>query len=194
MTGRILIVLTGLVSVAGCTSTAREGVITGTALPGWYGAGTIAPDVKYRSMEGEEASFTKARQPIAIVAFVAPKGSECCWLEPGVVNIADQLWDLPVTVAQFSQPTSECPHGPGCVEVCNLRTGRVMSLCDAQKLAWRAFGKPASGTLILIGADNTMLLRGSLGDPGAVIDEAKRLGQIENDRRRGPGGERLQIY
>jgi hypothetical protein len=191
MTGRILILLTALVGFAGCAPT--SGVITNTTSPGWYGAGTIAPNVQYRSMEGKQASFNKVREPVAIVAFVAPPGAACCSLEPKLINIADQFWDLPVTVAEFSEPTSKCPHGPGCAEVCKLHQGRVMSLCDADKLAWKAYGKPAPGTLILIGPDNKIVTKASLSDPHAVVDEAKRLGQIEKNRP-GPGGERLGIY
>lgn len=190
MTGRILALLIALIGLAGCAPT--SGVITGTSVPAWY-AGTMAPDVEYKSLEGKQASFNKVRQPVAIVAFVAPPGTACCSLEPKLVNLANQLWDLPVTVAQFSLPTDKCPHGPGCVEVCNLRQGRVMSLCDAQKLAWRAYGQPAPGTVILIGPDNKMVTKGSLSDPQAVVTEAKRLGQIEKDRP-GPGGERIGIY
>jgi hypothetical protein len=189
MIGRILILLTALIGFAGCTPT--SGVITGTSTPAWY-AGTIAPDVQYQSLEGKQASFNKVRQPVAIVAFVAPPGTACCWLEPAVVNLAGQLWDLPVTVAQFSLPTSKCPHGAGCVEVCNLHKGGVMSLCDAQKLAWKAYGKPAPGTLILIGPDNKMVAKGSLSNPKPIMDEAQRLG--EREKTRGPGGERLGIY
>ena len=114
-------------------------------------------------------------------------------MEPKLVNLADQLWDLPVTVAQFSLPAGRCPHGAGCVEVCNLRQGRVMSLCDAQKLAWKAYGKPAPGTLILIGSDDKFVAKAPLSNPRAVVEEAKRLGQIEKDRP-GLGGERRDIY
>lgn len=55
-------------------------------------------------------------------------------------------------------------------------------------------GKPAPGELILIGTDNKIVRKGASSDPGAVVSEAKRLGQIEKDRRQGPGGERLHIY
>ncbi|MCL5278350.1 MAG: hypothetical protein M1376_00390 [Planctomycetes bacterium] len=137
--------MAALIGLAGCAPT--SGVITGTSTPAWY-AGAVAPDVQYKSLEGKQASFNKIRQPVAIVAFVAPPGTACCWLEPTVVNLAGQLWDLPMTVAQFSEPTSKCPHGAGCVEVCNLHKGAVMSLCDAQKLAWKAYDKPAPETLI----------------------------------------------
>jgi hypothetical protein len=192
MTGRVFILLIALLGLAGCVPT--SGVVTETS--GTTGAqiGSLVPDVEYKSLEGKQASFNKARQPVAVVAFVAPQGAACCSLDPRVVNLADQFWDLPVTVAQFSLPTSKCPHGPGCTEACNLRQGRVMSLCDAQRLAWNAYGKPAPGTLLLVGPDNKIMAKGSLRDPGAVVDEAMRLGQIEKERLRGPGGERLGIY
>ncbi len=191
MTGRRVALLIVLLGLAGCAS--PSGVVTGTSTPAWY-AGTVAPDVEYRSLQGRQTSFNKIRQPVAVVAFVTPPGATCCWLDPTVVNMADQLWDLPVTVAQFSEPTSQCPHGAGCTEVCNLRQGRVMSLCDAQQLAWRAYGKPAPGTLILIGPDNKILSKGTLNDPRVIVNEARRIGQTEKERLRGPGGERLKIY
>jgi hypothetical protein len=189
MTGRTLILSIALTAVAGCVST--SGVITGTSAPGGY-VGTVAPDVEYKSLEGKQVGFNKVRQPIAIVAFVAPAGATCCWLEPRVVNLSNQLWDLPVTVAQFSEPTSKCPHGPGCVEVCNLHKGGVMALCDAQKLAWKAYGKPAPGTLILIGSDNKIVATGSLSNSGPLLAQAERLGQQQKESM--PGGDRLGIY
>jgi hypothetical protein len=189
MAGRKLILSMALIGITGCAST--SGVITGTSGAASH-VGTIAPDVEYKSMEGKQASFNEVRAPIAVVVFVAPQGTSCCSLEPRVVNLANQLWDLPVTVAQFSEPTSKCPHGPGCVEVCNLRKNGIMSLCDAQRLAWKAYGKPAPGTLILIGSDNKTVATGSLSNPGPIVDQAKRLGQKE--KKSVPGENRKDIY
>jgi hypothetical protein len=192
MTGRIIALLTAVIGLAGCVPT--SGVVTQTSGATGAQIGATVPDVEYQSKEGKQASFNKVRQPVAVIAFVAPQGANCCSLDPGVVNIADQLWDLPVTVAQFSLPTSKCPHGPGCVEACNLRKGRVMSLCDAQRLAWDAYGKPAPGTLILIGPDNKIVAKASLHDPKAVVVAAQELGRVESEKERGPGGERLGVY
>jgi putative hemolysin len=190
MIGRIL-VLTALLAWAGCAS--ASGVITGPSAPA-PDTGTVAPDVEYRSMQGGQASFNKVRKPVTIVVFVTPPGAACCWLDPEVFNLADQFWDLPVTVAQFSLPTSQCPHGAGCTEGCHIREGSVMSLCDAHRLAWDAYGRPTPGTLILLGPDNRIVMTGPLGNPSAVVNEAKRLGRMEKERLRGPGGERLGIY
>lgn len=191
MTGRILVLLTALLAGAGCAS--PSGVITGTSAPAPYTA-TVAPEVEYRNMQGGQASFNQVRKPVALVVFVEPPGIACCWLDPDVFNLADQFWDLPVSVAQFSLPTSQCPHGAGCTEVCHIHEGSVMSLCDAQKLAWHAYGRPTPGTLILLGPDNRIVMTGPLGNPWPVVNEAKRLGRIEKERLRGPGGERLGVY
>jgi hypothetical protein len=187
MTGRILVLLTALLAWAGCAS--PSGVITGTSAPA-QSAGAVAPEVEYRSMQGGQAFFNQVRQPVTIVAFVAPPGAACCWLDPEVFNLAAQFWDLPVTVAQFSEPTSKCPHGAGCTEACHVHEGSVMSLCDAQRLAWHAYGQPTPGTLFLLGPDNQILMKGSLSNPRAIVNEAKRLGQMEKERLHGPGGER----
>jgi hypothetical protein len=191
MTGRILVLLTALFALAGCAS--PSGVITGTSAPA-PDAGTVAPDVEYQSLQGGLASFNQARQPVTIVAFVAPPGTACCWLDPDLFNLAGQFWDLPVTVAQFSEPTSKCPHTAVCTEVCNVHDGSVISLCDAQRFAWHAYGRPTPGTLFLLGPDNQILMKGSLSNPQALVDEAKRLAQMEKERLRGPGGQRLGTF
>ena len=191
MAGRILVLLTALLALAGCES--PSGAITGTSAPA-QNEGTVVPDVEYRSMQGGLASFNEARQPVTLVAFVAPPGSTCCWLDPDVFNLADQFVDLPVTVAQFSEPTSQCPHAATCTEGCHVHDGSVMSLCDAQQLAWRAYGRPTPGTLFLLGPDNRILMKGSVSNPWAIVNEAKRLAQLEKDRLLAPPIERAGIY
>ena len=190
MNERVLVLLAVLAGLAGCTPT--SGVITDVSGTTDLQVGATVPDVEYESREGNHASFDAVRQPVTIVAFVAPEGERCCWLNPQIVNFADQFSSLPVTVAQFSLPTSRCPHGPGCVEVCNLREGRVISLCDADRLAWRAYGQPAPGSLILIGKDDKVLMTGSLSNPQPILTEAERLGQIERELT--PEADRLDLY
>ncbi len=190
MMGRILVLLTALLALAGCAS--PSGVIMGTSAPAQE-TGTVVPDVEFRSMQGGLASFNDVRQPVTLVAFVAPPGATCCWLDPDVFNLADQFWGLPVTVAQFSEPTSQCPHAGGCAEACHVHEDTVISLCDAQKLAWHAYGRPTPGTLFLLGPDNQILMKGSVRNPGAIVNEAKRLAQMEKERLPGPAGERASI-
>jgi hypothetical protein len=192
MKRRLLTPLIALLGLSGCTPT--SGVITETSGTTRLHIGATVPNVEYQSREGKQASFDEVRQPVAVVAFVAPQGPACCSLDPQVIDVADQLWDLPVTVAQFSLPTSKCPHGPGCVEACSLRKGRVMSLCDAQRRAWNAYGKPAPGTLILVDPDSRVMAQGLLRAPETVVAAARKLGEMVREKQGEPGGERLEIY
>lgn len=115
------------------------------------------------------------------MAFAAIEGSAGQQLDPTVVALADQLADLPVTVAQISLPPEgsaaggEAAHTPS-------KSG-MMYLYDAHRIAWEAFGRPNPGELILIGRNGDVLATGSLRDPQSVLDETRRLGQIDKDQR-----------
>ena len=174
-----LVAMVGMVALVGCIPT--SGMVTGVSGPE---LGSMAPDVQYVSSKGEQGDFNKARLSIAVIVFSAPEAANCCWVDPKVVNVADQLWGLPVTVAQFSLPKGKCAHGQGCVEVCNLHKNRLISLCDAKRIAWNAYARPVPGSLILIGPDNKILMNGSLSNPNVVVDEAKRLGKVEKEKNR----------
>lgn len=175
---RIFLLAAAGVSFVGCAP--MSGVVTGAADTE---AGSVAPDVQFVSVDGEQASFNQVRHPVSIVAFSAPEGAGCCWLDPNVVQMADEVWDLPVTVAQFSIPKGECPHGQNCVEACNLNKGGLMSLCDAKRIAWEAYGRPAPGALLLLDTDSKVLMTASIGDSDALVHRAKKLGQAEQERR-----------
>lgn len=173
--------------LTGCST--QSGMVTG-ATPQTWAAGPKVPKIIYTSARGQELDFNKTRYPVTIVVFSAPKGENCCWIDPRVASLWDRLRDLPVTVAQFSLPTRECPHGPGCVEGCNIRGG-LMTICDPDRTAWAAFGRPPIGTMILIERGNQIAMTGSLQESQAVVAEARRLGQAETNRR---VGERIEMY
>ena len=59
----------------------------------------------------------------------------------------------------------------------------MMFLLDAERKAWDACGRPAPGQLLLIGDNGNVLMTGSLKSPEPVLQEARRLGEIERDRR-----------
>jgi hypothetical protein len=181
---RTLITMVFVAALVGCGP--QSGVVTGTSGPQ---AGGLAPDVYFTSLDGKRGDFNKERYRVAVVVFTSPAGADCSQLDPRVVSVVNKLSDLPVTIAQFAQPTGQCPHGEGCVEVGNLRKKGLMSFCDAKGLVWNAYGRPASGSLILIGPDRKIRLAGSLGDAQAVIAEARRLGEIEKTKRNVEGSD-----
>jgi peroxiredoxin len=183
---RLISLTTIVMLVAGCAP--RSGVVTGAG----PAVGSAAPDVQYISQDGQASSLHAVRSPVTVVAFVQAEGSACCWLEPRVVELSDRLDDLPVTVAQFALPEGDCPHGQACVETCNLRDGELIALCDAQRLAWNAYGRPKPSTLILIGPDKQVMLTGSLDEPAPIMAAARELGEQQKQSR--PIGDRREIY
>ena len=175
-----LVVVAALVGLVGCGPT--SGTIIGVSDPR---IGPVAPDIQYLSADGEKGDFDMIRYGLALVAFSPPEGDRCCSPDPKVVDLSDKVWNLPVTVAQVSLPNGKCHHGQGCSEAGKLRNQRVVTLYDANSVAWNAYGRPAPGSVILIGPGNKVLMTGSLDHPRDVLSEARRLGLDEQERTRG---------
>jgi hypothetical protein len=169
--------------LAGCAPV--SGVITGTS---GSRVGSMPPDIQFVSADGWSSSFDWARCPIAIVAFTSPEGSACCRLDPQMANLADQLADLPVTVAQVSLPQGERPGSQECPEIRHVRKSGMIFLYDAERIAWNAYGQPNPGALFLIGQDGHILMTGSLEDAEPILQETRRLGQEEQKQRQAEEG------
>lgn len=163
--------------VAGCAPLA--GVVTGAS---GSRVGTRTPDVLFVSAEGWPGSFNWARYPIAVVAFTSAEGS-AYRVDPDMATLCDRLWDLPVTVAQFSLPAESRPVGPDYAQLRGVGKSGMIFLLDASRIAWNAYGRPAPGELLLIGDDGTILMTGSLKSPELVLQAARRLGEVERQRR-----------
>ncbi len=165
---RVIVMLSlAVLTLTGCG--AVSGVVTGAS---GSRVDSLTPDIRYITADGRAGSFDWARFPIAVVAFTAPEG-----LDPTMVHLADQLADLPVTVAQFSLPSE---HG---LEAGPVGKSGMIVLYDTQRIAWNAYGRPEVGALMLIGENGRILMTGSLRDPSPVLQEARRLGEIEKQRR-----------
>lgn len=115
-----------------------------------FPVGQYAPDIPFTSTDGKETTFNQMRQPIAIVAFTTVSSEACCPSSPTLVDLANRLEDLPITVAQIHLPTSEYPYRQELMEHYNLSNEGIVTLYDAQRLAWRSFGKPNPNTVLLI--------------------------------------------
>lgn len=162
-----------VVVLAGCASGPRSGMIE------WQkgsSKGSLATDIPFTSMDGKQTTFKKISQPIAILAFTSTTGATCCRLMPQLVTLADRFKDSPITVAQISLPSSKCSHGPGCTEVCNVNDARLVSLCDVDRIAWKAYGRPKPGTLILIGENGKIAATGSMKNLKSIANEARKMG------------------
>ena len=167
-------VLAGAVFLTGCAADRSPiaGVIGG---PNELAVAHDAPDFPIVTADGKETSFEKVRKKVAIVAFVSPEGDLCCWLNPGLVSLAGQLRDRPITVAQISEPTDKCPHGAGCIATCNLEDPHVVSLCDADRIAWRAYQEPEPNTVLLVDYKGKVAQIARLADLETVATKARQL-------------------
>lgn len=172
--GFLLSAIAAVVLVAGCAGVPQAGVVGGEGGPS---LGFVPKDIPFTAIDGRQTTFEKVRQPIAILGFTASPGAQCCWLSPEMTALSRRLWQYPVTVAQISLPTSPCPHGPGCIEACRLGKAQLMSLCDAERTAWKAYGKPAIGTVILIDENGEIVATAMVTDMDALARKAEVLGE-----------------
>ncbi len=161
-----------LLSQAGCNEPAALGTV-GPART--LGVGQKAPDMPFRTLEGKETTFNAAREQIAIVVFFAPGQGACCMLDPRLVDLYDRFETLPVTVAQISLPSKDCPHGPGCSQACGIGTMTVVGLCDKDLVAHKSYGEPKLGTAYLVDDLNRIVAISTIDNLGPLADRAYEL-------------------
>ncbi len=162
------------VLLSGCV--AEESPLAGIITePTRLAIGRPAPDFPITTADGKETTFGGLRKPIAIVAFVSPRGAQCCWLDPDLVSLAGELRHRKITVAQISEPTGKCPHGAGCVAACNMEDPHLVSLCDADRIAWNAYRRPEPDTVVLVDERGDVVAVGRTTDLKAVTGKAKYL-------------------
>ncbi len=136
--------------------------------------GAFSPNLPLITTQGEQTLFGRVAGPIMVVVFLAPTGPECCQIKPELVELAKDFQYGYVSVVQVSLPTSLCPHGPGCVEVCSMFDKHLILLCDKDTIAWNQYWQPEPGTVFLVDADNIIV----------DVDTFQNLETIENKARR----------
>ena len=105
--------------LAGCAPV--SGVVTGTS---GSRVDSRLPDILFVSAEGRPSSFNWARFPVAVIAFTPAEGATYS-VDPDMASLADQLWDLPVTVPQFSLPAESRPAGGDYSELRHVAASRA---------------------------------------------------------------------
>jgi len=130
-----------------------------------FPVGQYAPDIPFTSVDGKETTFDEIRQPIAVLAFTDVSSQTGCTPSPALIDLASRFEDLPITVAQVHLPTGE--HQTA-AEHYNLHGAGIVTLCDAQHVAWRSFGSPKSNTVLLV------------DDNGKIVGINKRVDSLEN--------------
>jgi hypothetical protein len=169
-----IVALAGALVLTGCSAepSSVAGVITESEeLP----LGRPVPDFPVVIANGKETRFSEIREPTTIVAFVNSTGDKCCWLNPELVSLAQELKDRRIGVAQISEPTGKCPHGPGCVATCDLKDPHLLSLCDAERRAWEAYRKPRPNTAVLLNYRGEVELVAPLAELDTVANKAREV-------------------
>ncbi len=143
--------ITGLV---GCTteSIPTSGVIK---LNSNYPVGKYAPDIPFTSENGKETTFSKIRQPIAIVAFTSTSSENRP--NPDLVNLAKDFRHLPVTVAQIYLPSDKYSSAQEFMASNKTHNKDLVTLYDAEHIALEGFGYPKLDTVLLID-DNSKIV------------------------------------
>jgi hypothetical protein len=161
--------------LAGCASTVPQPMSGVVGYSKNYLLGTRAADIPFVSIDGKQTSFEKVSQPIAIIAFTSAPGEACCRLVPELVTLAHYYRNEPITMAQISLPTTKCPHGPGCAEYCNINDAHLVSLCDVDRIAWKAYLQPEPNTVFLIDDIYKIIAIESMTNIESITQKAQRL-------------------
>lgn len=174
MKARIVTTAAVIIVLAGCSSTVQKPIV-GVAESGVYLNGATAPDIVFTTLQGQPASFRKLSEPIAILAFTDSSGQGCCRLVPELVTLAHRFRNEPITVAQISLPTSQCPYGPGCAQCRNVKDANLALLYDANRTYWQAYGQPEPGTVFLIDEERKVIAVENLCNIESIGRQAERL-------------------
>ncbi len=164
-----LLILFALV-FAGCEQAVKQPVAGIVEYARDLTIGDSPSDLSFTSAEGKQTKFRKTSEPISVVTFISSTGRGCCRIDPGLAAMAERFKDDFITVVQISLPSSDCPHGAGCVEVCNLFDKHLVLLCDKDRIAWKTYRQPKSDTVFLINQDNEIV----------AIESIQKLNKIEH--------------
>ena len=171
LTIKIFTFVIPILLITGCSNTGGLSIFESKD----YSIGTIVPDIPFYTTGGIQTSFSRISKPIAIMAFTSTPGETCYKLEPELVDLAYELRNKPVTVAQISLLRGKCPHGVGCEEYCSIRDNYLVSLCDDNHIAWSAYGRPEPNTVILVGENNEIVAIETLDNLNGITLKAEKL-------------------
>lgn len=163
----------------GCSSQPVSGVVE--EQPG-LAVGSCAHDIPFTASNGKPTTLHAIRQPVAILAFVDMPGEACCAMKSEVADLCVRFSRLPVTVVQVCMPTDPCAHSSGEREMCQPRKSGPVVLCDRDAIARVCFGRPSSGTLILIDKYGIIAAVSDMSDLSTFLWKAERLALEEANR------------
>lgn len=161
--------------VAGGCETSHNAVVTSTSPPPLLHYAQYSPRVYVETADGQATRVGKLGGPFYVVAFVEPPGTDDCYIDPRVRQIAGKLYLDSIPVIQVTLPTKLCPLKPDRQGNCPPPTGELYRVLDPDKRAWEAYHKPKPGTVLLIDRQSIIPIvytRATLADAEKVIDRA----------------------
>ncbi len=177
-----LIVVSGFL-LAGC-EVPTSGIVTSPAdVKTWqrgFQKGAVAPDIPFTSLKGKQTTLETIAAPLTILTFVQVPGDQCCWVSPQLLNLWQRFEGDPVTIAQVTLPSPGCPHGgPGCLQTCKAGGGKLITLCDPNRVAASLYKNPPAGTVVVI-QEKKVIASGPIQDLNILADVvAQRIKQYE---------------
>jgi hypothetical protein len=182
-------------AMAGCQPTTAAGpVIATTPQPGWENGpavGLAMPRIEFTSNDGRKMWLRGNTDWVTLVAFVPTEGKECNYLLPSLVDTAGRYYDKPVRVVQIAQPQGDFPHCASCVESGHAHLLHLMALCDGAHQAYGTFGRPALGTLLVVGGNGKVI---SIGSVDEIEKMYPRLDELASQLERKSLSQYAQTY
>lgn len=163
----------------GCSTQPISGVVEE---PPALAVGSLAYDIPFTASDGKRTTLHAVREPVTILVFVDAPGDACCEVRPEVADLAVEFRRLPVTVVQVSMPADTCAHKLGQRQMCHLKRSDPLVLCDPNRVAWEGFGRPSSGTLVLIDSWGVIAGISDMGGLRAISWKAEQLAREEMNR------------
>lgn len=130
-------------------------------------------DFPVSTRDGQVRSFHRLREPVAVIGFVGER-KDCCYVSPELGDLAEQVRDLPVTVAQVTIPTKKCRYGPEKVE-CGSRYPNVLKLYDPELIAWSTVNTAEAEMVYLIDEDDRIVDRVPMDRAELILGEIKAV-------------------
>jgi hypothetical protein len=168
-----IITLVLLIALAGCTAKLLSGTV---GQQGEFGIGSRAPDIPIR-IANDETTLNKERESILVLAFIPASANNLPFIHPELIELAETVKMLPVTVAQVTIPSQQDNVK---VDTVNTENELVLFLQERNHIAQIAYHQPAPYTVFLV--DNRERIRdiAKIGNITSLVENTKRLG-ILND-------------
>ena len=170
--------------LVGCAPEAISSSTGTTRTPGGVGLGSTAHNIPFTTPDGKETSLHKVHLNLMIIAFTRPEKEGCDKLTPQLTALAKRFESLPITVVQVAVPIQEDPHHLSDKKAVRIDSDFI-TLCDDDRTAWKAYGKPPIDTAFLVDENHRIDDIANLDELSMLAAKAEQLGEVIVERYAG---------